>query len=316
MIAGLLSLTWSRYCLGDAIHRHPPTLGLGSNTCIQDAFNLSWKIAMIEQNLAHPSLLSTYNSERQPVGAHLVTESNDILRMDIGSWINIGLQPPGASDEDRQKSKAIMTANTEEGRQRRKAIHKSIRDQNNEIHALGTTMAQHYNSSAICSQDEAEPFHSQIEIENRAQNYEPSTYPGRRLPHAWLGKSIPSELVSTLDIAGKGKFTLFTGIGGEAWHSAALVVEKQLGVTIVLAPVGRGLTWEDTYLDWTEKCGVEEDGCVLVRPDYFVAWRSQSGGSESERLLKVMRTVLGFDNFEVNGRKGNGESTLTNGSTQ
>jgi hypothetical protein len=32
------------FCLGDAVHRHPPNHGLGSNTCIQDAHNLAWKI--------------------------------------------------------------------------------------------------------------------------------------------------------------------------------------------------------------------------------------------------------------------------------
>lgn len=54
-------------CLGDAVHRHPPLVGLalfdenihviadsmrsqnglGSNTCIQDAFNLGWKLAYV-----------------------------------------------------------------------------------------------------------------------------------------------------------------------------------------------------------------------------------------------------------------------------
>lgn len=37
------------FCLGDAVHRHPPNHGLGSNTCIQDAHNLAWKIAMVEK---------------------------------------------------------------------------------------------------------------------------------------------------------------------------------------------------------------------------------------------------------------------------
>ena len=37
------------FCLGDAVHRHPPMNGLGSNTCIQDAFNLAWKIAYVEK---------------------------------------------------------------------------------------------------------------------------------------------------------------------------------------------------------------------------------------------------------------------------
>jgi len=35
------------FCLGDAVHRHPPANGLGSNTCIQDAFNLAWKISYV-----------------------------------------------------------------------------------------------------------------------------------------------------------------------------------------------------------------------------------------------------------------------------
>ena len=34
-------------CGGDAVHRHPPINGLGSNTCIQDAHNLSWKLAYV-----------------------------------------------------------------------------------------------------------------------------------------------------------------------------------------------------------------------------------------------------------------------------
>lgn len=31
----------SVFLIGDAAHRHPPTFGLGSNTCIQDAYNLA-----------------------------------------------------------------------------------------------------------------------------------------------------------------------------------------------------------------------------------------------------------------------------------
>lgn len=39
--------------LGDAAHRHPPTYGLGSNTFIQDAYNLALKTAFV---LIHLSL--------------------------------------------------------------------------------------------------------------------------------------------------------------------------------------------------------------------------------------------------------------------
>lgn len=43
------------YCLGDAVHRHPPNHGLGSNTCIQDAHNLAWKIAYTEKGTSDES---------------------------------------------------------------------------------------------------------------------------------------------------------------------------------------------------------------------------------------------------------------------
>src|SRR5690606_22584940 len=53
------------FCLGDAVHRHPPFNGLGSNTCLQDAFNLAWKISYVMSGKAGPSLLSTFSPERQ-----------------------------------------------------------------------------------------------------------------------------------------------------------------------------------------------------------------------------------------------------------
>ena len=49
------------------VHRHAPHNGLGSTTCIQNAFNLAWKMAYALKNRADPSLLSPYNEERQPV---------------------------------------------------------------------------------------------------------------------------------------------------------------------------------------------------------------------------------------------------------
>jgi hypothetical protein len=264
---------------------------------------------MVDQKLAHPSLLSTYNTERQPVGQKLVKESNDCLRFDLTFFLAIGLKPYGISEEDIKKNKEGLAANTKEGRERRKAIRDGAKMQHNELHAIGTAMGQQYQSFAIRTQDEDAPFKpSARELENPVQYYDPSTYPGRRLPHVWLGKKIPGPLVSTLDVAGKGRFTLFTGIGGDGWKDAAAAVQKELGVAIKVAGIGRGLEWEDTYFDWADKCGVEEDGCVLVRPDLFVAWRAQESGDEAARLLKVMRGVLGF--VEEDAEKGE-----TNGKT-
>jgi 2,4-dichlorophenol 6-monooxygenase len=45
------------FIMGDAAHRHPPSNGLGSNTSIQDGFNLAWKLAAVVKGQATPKLL-------------------------------------------------------------------------------------------------------------------------------------------------------------------------------------------------------------------------------------------------------------------
>ena len=76
-----------RYChgrvilAGDAAHIHSPAGGQGMNTSIQDAVNLSWKLAMVEKEQASMALLETYQSERHPVGAAVLQGSGRMLRI-------------------------------------------------------------------------------------------------------------------------------------------------------------------------------------------------------------------------------------------
>jgi 2-polyprenyl-6-methoxyphenol hydroxylase-like FAD-dependent oxidoreductase len=56
------------FLVGDAAHTMPPKLGLGVNTAIQSAQNLTWKLAAVLKGQASPDLLSTYEAERRPVG--------------------------------------------------------------------------------------------------------------------------------------------------------------------------------------------------------------------------------------------------------
>lgn len=101
------------FCLGDAVHRHPPLNGLGSITCIQDAFNLAWKIVYVSKGLASPSLLSSYSPERQPIGLGIVTCANQGLRDHAPVWGALGLLD--ASLEVRRKRFAELSAATPEG---------------------------------------------------------------------------------------------------------------------------------------------------------------------------------------------------------
>ncbi|MGW0737600.1 FAD-dependent oxidoreductase [Streptomyces sp. NPDC002851] len=60
------------FVAGDAAHVHSPASGQGMNTGIQEAYNLAWKLAMVEQGHAGRELLDSYGAERVPVGEALL----------------------------------------------------------------------------------------------------------------------------------------------------------------------------------------------------------------------------------------------------
>ncbi|MFC8360554.1 FAD-dependent oxidoreductase [Streptomyces griseorubiginosus] len=66
---------------GDAAHVHTPAGGQGMNTGLQDAANLSWKLAQVIHGHATPGLLDTYQSERHPVGRAVLRSSGGIVRL-------------------------------------------------------------------------------------------------------------------------------------------------------------------------------------------------------------------------------------------
>ncbi|KAJ9132452.1 FAD binding domain-containing protein [Pleurostoma richardsiae] len=283
------------FCLGDAVHRHPPMNGLGSNTCIQDAFNLAWKVAYVHRGLAPPALLSTYSIERQPVGQEIITRANQAFRDHFHIWDALGTLPKDV--EERKQVLAELTAPGHNGKKRRKALQEAIQRTNHEFHGLGVEMGQQYGGPGIYTADEPQPLVHDPEWDPVLQ-YSPSTYPGVRLPHVWLNKAVPTAPTSTVDLAGHGRFVLFTGIGGDAWKEAASRVSAQLGIPIEAHSVGFRQDWEDFYFDWERLRGVDESGAVLVRPDRFVAWRANEVLSDAnactDKLGSVMHSVLGY----------------------
>jgi 2-polyprenyl-6-methoxyphenol hydroxylase-like FAD-dependent oxidoreductase len=72
------------FLAGDAAHVHSPAGGQGMNTGMQDAFNLSWKLAMVARGIAKASLLDSYSVERSAVGDQVLrnaTQLTDIAVM-------------------------------------------------------------------------------------------------------------------------------------------------------------------------------------------------------------------------------------------
>ncbi|KAI9927174.1 hypothetical protein MW887_003558 [Aspergillus wentii] len=282
------------FCLGDAVHRHPPSNGLGSNTCIQDAYNLAWKVAYVVKGQASPSLLDTYSIERQPVGHSVVTRANQSFRHHGPVWQALGVDLPTIGQ--RKEALHELTLPTREGRARREALQAAIEETTHEYHALGEEMGQHYESSAVYSADEKMSFREEHPTDNAVLTLTRSTYPGCRLPHVWLNNAVPIERISTIDLAGKGAFTILTGIGGEGWKTAAADVAQSLNITVNTYSIGFRQDYEDVYFDWARIRNVDETGCVLVRPDRVVAWRCPEILSDAEcrmKLRAVLLSVLG-----------------------
>lgn len=71
------------FLLGDAAHLHTPAGGQGMNTGIGDAFNLGWKLALVVNKQAHPSLLKSYEQERQPVARAILSGTDTVFGLQV-----------------------------------------------------------------------------------------------------------------------------------------------------------------------------------------------------------------------------------------
>ncbi|KAH8846427.1 hypothetical protein MCOR27_008208 [Pyricularia oryzae] len=272
------------FILGDAAHRHPPSYGMGSNTGIQDAYNLGWKAAFVARGLAGASLLNSYSAERQPVGADLVRISNEGMVSHFAVWEQLGMMAPTAEDGLRQVQE--LSEASAAGAERRAKLHEALENMRSECESLGLNMNQWYQSGAIYLDDEPAP---RPELKgDPVVDIQISTYPGGRLPHAWLKVPKCGNELSTQDLAGGGSFCLLTGHGGEAWREAADAIAKETGIPIKTVAIGFGLDYHDVNRQWAARREVGEDGCVLVRPDRFVAWRATGAVADCKAKLGVV----------------------------
>ncbi|MDX2543503.1 FAD-dependent oxidoreductase [Streptomyces sp. WI04-05B] len=270
-------------CAGDAVHRHPPSNGLGSNTSVQDAYNLAWKLKLVLDGVADPSLLDSYTAERAPVGKQVVTRANKSIAETAPIFAALdGLSPQ--TPEELWANIAARKDATEAAAGQRARLRAAIAAKVYEFNAHGVDLNQRYESAAIVPDGTPDPgFARDPEL-----YHQPTTRPGARIPHAWLTSG--TRTLSTLDTVGGGRFTLLTGIGGDAWIRAA----KAQPLDIATVVVGPGQEYEDPYGDWAGLSEVSDAGVLLVRPDGFVAFRHAEAAENAEQLLTdALRQILG-----------------------
>ncbi|MFF5932180.1 FAD-dependent oxidoreductase [Streptomyces sp. NPDC012508] len=239
------------FLVGDAAHEMPPTGAFGSNTGIQDAHNIAWKLAAVLAGWAGPGLLASYDEERRPVAE--ATSSRASSRSVEHS--HPGYAPePGAGGPGGRKGGILNVA-----------------------------LGYRYPRGAVRGADLTVPV--------VPDSLRLTGEPGSRAPHMWLHRA--GERVSTLDLYERTLVLLSSGSNG-AWHTAAARVAEKLSLPLVSYRIGDGPEAElsPESLDWAEVHGVTTDGAVLVRPDGFVAWRSDGAASDPEAALREVVTAI------------------------
>ncbi len=277
------------FIAGDAAHRHPPSNGLGSNTSIQDSFNLAWKLALVVKGNASSKLLETYSAERVPIAKQIVTRANQSIAEFGPIFEALGMD--GGVDHDKiQRNMDARCDATPAAEKQREALREAIAFKKYEFDCHGVEMNQRYRSDAVVADGTSEPaFERDPEL-----HYAPTTWPGARLPHVWVFDRHGGPL-STLDLTGHGKFTVLTGIGGEAWVEAAKKLSGELGLNIVAHVIGPRREFEDHVGDWARVREIDDSGCLLVRPDHHVGWRAaQASASAYHDLSKAFEQILGL----------------------
>lgn len=140
----------------------------------------------------------------------------------------------------------------------------------------------------------------------------PHTRPARagdRAPHLALKRG--DALLSVLDLFGK-KFVLLAGSEGDTWLKVGAAAAANLRLPLDVYRIGNESDLIDLNGLFGERYGLEATGAALVRPDGFIAWRSQATDIPSlDSILNVLRRVAGLRESEVEG-----QSPLTVNSAQ
>jgi 2-polyprenyl-6-methoxyphenol hydroxylase-like FAD-dependent oxidoreductase len=237
------------FIAGDAAHLVIPTGGLGMNSGVGDAIDLSWKLAATLAGWGGPNLLKSYEIERRQIGERNVGASRYATigrRKWRAMWRpNIREDSP-AGAETRKKLSAV--ANIEQRK-------------SNEM--IGAELGYRYVDSPIISNIPGGPEHL-------FREYQPTTWPGARLPHVWLDDGTPIQ-----DRIPDGYTILKLG----STKADARGVEAAI----------RGHGAPVRVLDIPERIAREIYGhdLILVRPDLHVVWRGNAAPDEPAQIAAL-----------------------------
>jgi 2-polyprenyl-6-methoxyphenol hydroxylase-like FAD-dependent oxidoreductase len=242
------------FLAGDAAHLFSPTGGVGMNTGINDAFDLSWKLHATLEGWAGHWLLHSYEQERRPIAirntqrAASNSDKNDMIMAEVTG---------------------DTVADTPRGALLRAGLKQKLRWVVGQYESAGVHLGYRYQKSEICV---AEPG---LEPPDDYRVVTQSTFPGFRAPHVWM-----SDGRSTLDLYGRG-FVLMN-LAGSAEDSARFTQAfnaQNVPLTV-------------HHIQEPDVVKAYERALVLVRPDGHVAWRGDSAPDDLQVIVERARGAV------------------------
>jgi 2-polyprenyl-6-methoxyphenol hydroxylase-like FAD-dependent oxidoreductase len=237
------------FLAGDAAHLVIPTGGLGMNSGVGDATDLSWKLAATVNGWGGPNLLKSYEVERRQIGDRNVGASRYAT---IGRRKWRSMWRPNIRDNSPAGAETRKNLSAVAGVEQRKS---------NEM--IGAELGYRYVDSPVICNVPGGPEHL-------FREYHATTWPGARLPHVWLDDGTPMQ-----DHIPDG-YTILKLAGSKADVRGLESAIRARG-----APV--------TVLDVPDRIARDVYGydLILVRPDMHVVWRGNTPPEDAAEVAAV-----------------------------
>lgn len=237
------------FLAGDAVHLVIPTGGLGMNSGVGDAIDLSWKLAATLRGWGGPQLLQAYEIERRQVGEHNVGASR-YATLGRRKWRS--MWRPDIRDD---------TPAGAASRHNLSAVADIEQRKSNEM--IGAELGYRYVDSPIICNIPGGPEHL-------FREYQPTTWPGARLPHVWLDDGTPMQ-----DRVPDGYTILKLG------RTKADLSGLERAIRARGAPV--------IVLDVPDRIARDIYGhdLILLRPDLHVVWRGNAAPEDAAEVAAI-----------------------------
>jgi 2-polyprenyl-6-methoxyphenol hydroxylase-like FAD-dependent oxidoreductase len=222
------------FLAGDAAHLVIPTGGLGMNTGVGDAVDLAWKLAGSLRGWGGPHLLPSYEIERRQVGDRNIGASRY-------AWL-------GRRKWRSQYRPDIREATAAGQATRHNLTRVASVEQPKSNEMIGAELGYRYVGSPIIWEEPGGPEHL-------FREYVPTTWPGARLPHVWVGETALQDMI------GSG-YTLLRLGGTQAAMS-----------DLDHAMAAYGAPYQTLTIDDAAARDLYGYDLLLLRPDMHVAWR-------------------------------------------